>query len=241
MAVQSASSAASKRMGCTTPERDATRKAVPPSERFLCPRRLQPSVLPEWLTLLPPWLLVGLGLGAVASAAVAGVFVVGDRLFPGRAADYGPRIDGTARRRVEIRDYLRRIDERFLEDHTVHGKTVAFYLPDRDVAITFDAQAYYTIERAGGFAVLCEHEMPAMHLGRRLPFDVPELEPELADRDDPVSAAFGLLELPVTADGDAVRSAYRRQVKDVHPDHGGDRESFQELRDAYQIAKDHAD
>jgi hypothetical protein len=198
-------------------------------------------VLPEWLSLFPPWLLVGLGLGVVASVAVAGVFVVGGRLFPGEPHTSGPRVDGTDRRRAEIRDYLRRIDERFHEDHSVYGRTVAFYLPERDVAITFDAKAYFVIERAGGFAVLCEHEMPAIHLGRRLPFEVPDLEPELADLDDPVSAAFDHLELPATADSDAVRTAYRDRVKSVHPDQGGDREEFQRLRDAYQIAKDHAD
>ncbi|MFC5366223.1 J domain-containing protein [Salinirubrum litoreum] len=198
-------------------------------------------MLPEWLSLFPPWLLVGLGLGVVASVAVAGVFVVGGRLFPGQSHATGPRVDGTDRRRAEIRDYLRRIDERFHEDHSVYGHTVAFYLPERDVAITFDAQAYFVIERAGGFAVLCEHEMPAIHLGRRLPFDVPDLEPEIEELDDPVSAAFDHLELPTTADRDAIRTAYRDRVKSVHPDQGGDREEFQRLRDAYQIAKDHAD
>jgi hypothetical protein len=30
-------------------------------------------------------------------------------------------------------------------------------------------------------------------------------------------------------------------VKSVHPDQGGDREEFQRLRDAYQIAREHAD
>lgn len=199
------------------------------------------SVLPEWVFLLPPWLLVGLAAGAVASVVVAGVFVVGGRVFPERRVSRGPRVDGTGRRRHEIRDYLTAIDERFVEDRLIRGETVAFFLPDRGVAITFDAQAFFRLERAGVYAVLCEHEMPGGQLGRRLPFDVPDIEPELADLDDPVSAAFDRLDLPANASSDAVRDAYRARVKDVHPDHGGDRERFRELREAYTMAREHAE
>ncbi|AFK18506.1 J domain-containing protein [Haloferax mediterranei ATCC 33500] len=198
-------------------------------------------MLPEWVFLLPSWLVVGLVVGAIASVVVAGVFVVGGRLFPDRQVSRGPHIDGVGRRRLEIRDYLTAIDERFVEDRPIHGETVAFYLPERGVAITFDAQAFFRLERAGVFAVLCEHEMPGSQLGRRLPFDVPDLEPELADLDDPISAAFDRLDLPVNASSDAVRNAYRKQVKDVHPDHGGDRERFRELREAYTMAREHTE
>jgi hypothetical protein len=196
-------------------------------------------VLPEWLSLFPPWLLAGVVLGGAASCCVAVVFVVGERLFPASPVERGRRIDGTVRRRGEIRQYLVDIDERFREDHVVHGETVAFYLPDRDVAITFDAQAYFRIEEAGTYAVLCEHEMPGRGLGRRLPFDVPELEPEVPP--DPVSVAFAELDLAPEASAEEVKSAYRTKLKQVHPDHGGDREEFKRLQDAYATARDHAD
>jgi curved DNA-binding protein CbpA len=38
-----------------------------------------------------------------------------------------------------------------------------------------------------------------------------------------------------------VKAAYREQVKDAHPDHGGDHEEFQRVREAYVTAKNHAD
>ncbi|QCJ47629.1 J domain-containing protein [Haloprofundus sp. MHR1] len=198
-------------------------------------------MLSEWLALFPPWLLVGLFFGAMASVFAAGVFVVGGRLFPTAPVDESERVDGTTRRRAEIREYLAAIGEPFAEDHPVHGQTVAFYLPSRDVAITFDAQAYFRIERAGTYAVLCEHEMPGAQLGRRLPFEVPELEPELADLDDPIAEAFERLGLPATASADDVKAAYRAQVKRAHPDHGGDEVAFKRVREAYTTAKDHAE
>jgi hypothetical protein len=193
----------------------------------------------EWLQLFPPWLLAGLGLGAVFSAVVAAVFVVGGRLFPDAPAAHGSRVDGTSRRRAEIRQYLLEIDERFREEFVVEGETVAFYLPEREVAITFDAQAYFRLERAGVYAVLCEHEMPGRQLGRRLPFEVADVEP--AAPSDPVTAAFERLGLSPGADADAVRSAYRRKIKEAHPDHGGDQEEFRRVREAYDTARSHAD
>ncbi|WP_251344035.1 J domain-containing protein [Haloplanus halophilus] len=198
----------------------------------------------EWLELLPPWLLAGAGMGVVLTLLVAGIFVVGDRLFPAPPTDRSRRIDGTDRRRAEIRQYLGAIGERYVEDATVHEESVAFYLPERDVAVTFDPQAYFRIERAGTAAVLCEHEMPGSALGRRLPFDVPGAGtgsgPTTAGGPS-VGAAFSHLGLQPTADADEVRAAYRRRVKDVHPDQGGDSESFRRLREAYDTAKEHAD
>ncbi|MFC7204304.1 J domain-containing protein [Haloferax namakaokahaiae] len=198
-------------------------------------------MLPEWFFLLPPWLILGLVMGAIASVVVAGVFVVGGRLFPEPSRVGGPRVDGTNRRRTEIREYLRAIDEQFVEDHSVSGEEVAFFLPVRNVAITFDAQAFFRLERQGVFTVLCEYEMPGRHLGRRLPFEVPELEPELDDVDDPISEAFDRLGLDPTATPTAVRTAYRARVKTAHPDHGGDKEQFTRLREAYTVAREHAE
>ena len=201
-------------------------------------------MLLEWLNMLPPWLVAGVALGVVLVFLVAGIFVAGDRLFPAPPTDRSRRIDGTDRRRAEIRSYLDAIGERYVEDATVHDHTVAFYLPEREVAITFDPQAYFGIDRAGTDAVLCEHEMPGSQLGRRLPFDVPG-RGSRADRTtvgaESIGAAFSQLGLPPSADADEVRAAYRRRVKDVHPDQGGDSESFRRLREAYTTAKEHAD
>jgi len=197
-------------------------------------------VLPEWVQLLPPWLLAGVGMGAVAVALIVGIFVVGDRLFPSPPVDRATRIDGTDRRRAEIRTYLDSIGECYIEDAAVHGDSVAFYLPDHEVAITFDPQAYFRIEDAGTAAVLCEHEMPGYQLGRRLPFETPRAD-NPSPRSTRIGAAFDHLDLPPTASVDEVKAAYRRQAKDIHPDHGGDSESFKRLQDAYATAKEHAD
>jgi hypothetical protein len=204
---------------------------------------------------LPTWLLAGVAMGVVAVVLVAGIFVAGDRFFPAPPTDGRRRIDGTVRRRAEIRDFLGSIDERFVEDATVHGHTVAFYLPVREVAITFDPRAYFGIEGEGTYAVLCEHEMPGAQLGRRLPFEVPEQSTASAGGSDggpdphrdrspgpvPVRTAFSRLGLQPGADAEQVKAAYRRRVKDAHPDAGGDSESFKRLREAYTTAREHAD
>ena len=49
--------------------------------------------------------------------------------------------------------------------------------------------------------------------------------------------ALDRLGLDETPDQATVREAYREKVKDVHPDHGGDREEFQQVREAYTTAK----
>lgn len=108
---------------------------------------------------LPPWLLWGVLFGGLVSAAIAGVFYAGTRLFPTEYRDgttgRGQRTrDGRSRRHIEIRQYLAAIDEQYLEGHTVEGREVAFYLPQRDVAITFDARAFYHIDRSATHAVL---------------------------------------------------------------------------------------
>ncbi|WP_299333069.1 J domain-containing protein [Haloplanus sp.] len=202
-------------------------------------------MLPEWFSLVPPWLLVGVVMGFTAVVAVAGIFVAGDRLFPASRTDRSRRIDGSDRRRGEIRTYLGRIGERYVEDATVHGEAVAFHLPERGVAITFDPQAYFRIEEAGTYAVLCEHEMPGSQLGRRLPFEVPtdgeEPGPTGSGTTGSVASAFERLGLRPSAGPDEVKTAYRERVKEVHPDHGGDGEDFRRLQEAYTTAKKHAD
>lgn len=201
-------------------------------------------MFPEWLASLPSWLLAGLALGLVASVAVAGLFVVGGRLFPTESPDRSTATAGDERRRAEIREYLRAVGEPYAEDHEVEGRRVAFYLLHREVAITFDARAYFRLEAAGVSTVLCEHEMPGWQLGRRLPFEMPEVDlgpGPGADAVDPVTTAFSELGLSPDADAEEVRAAYRERVKDVHPDQGGDPEAFKRVRDAYATARNHAD
>jgi hypothetical protein len=209
-------------------------------ERFFTPHTLLAGVIPEWVWLLPSWLLVGLAAGTALSVVIAGVFVVGNHLFPSVPVDPSARVDGTDRRRTEIREYLRAIGEPFAESHRVEGEEVAFYLLHRHVAITFDAQAYFRLESRGVASVLCEEEMPGSHLGRRLPFEVPEVDFGTDDTGDSIAAAYGRLGLPTGASEAEVKAAYRSQVKSVHPDQGGDEESFKRLREAYVTAKDHA-
>ncbi|NLV11203.1 J domain-containing protein [Halomicrobium sp. HM KBTZ05] len=193
---------------------------------------------------LPEWLLVGLGLGVAGSVAVAGLFVAAARLFPPPAAG-GSSGTGEGRRREELRSYLRAIEEPFAEDHFVEGQPVAFYLPKRDVAITFDARAYYRIDRSPTVPVLVEHEMPGWHLGARLPFETPAIDGESTGESErteyhPTADAFRELGLPTSATLEEVKGAYRSKVKEVHPDHGGDEEAFKRVRRAYTRAKQHA-
>nr|WP_244605501.1 J domain-containing protein [Halorussus marinus] len=185
--------------------------------------------------MLPEWLVVGLWLSGAIGALIAGIFVAGARLYPTEPTR--PTATGEGRRRTEIRQYLSTIGEAFAEDHFVEGQHVAFYLPERDVAITFDARAYFRIEHSPTRAVLVEHEMPGMHLGDRLPFETPEVAGEDDDRLDPREAAFAVLGVSPGASAPEVKRAYREKVKEVHPDHGGDRERFQRVREAYTTAR----
>nr|WP_244995501.1 J domain-containing protein [Halomicroarcula pellucida] len=187
-------------------------------------------------------MVLGVLLGAGGSVLVAGLFVVADRLFPADQQARQVRDGGEERRRAELREYLQAIDEQFAENHFVEGQHVAFYLPKRDVAITFDARAYYRIDRSPTRPVLVEHEMPGVHLGARLPFETPEvsLGPDPEQSADPTLQAFAELGLRQTATLSEVKSAYRDRVKEVHPDHGGDEEEFKRVREAYTMAKQHA-
>ncbi|WP_122090823.1 J domain-containing protein [Halalkalicoccus subterraneus] len=186
---------------------------------------------------LPWWLVVGVFAGLVVAVLIAGVFVAGSRLFPDERR--GPTAGGETRKRAEIRRYLGAIDEEFVESYELSGTPIEFYLPKRDVAITFDARVFFRIEPTATHAVLVEHEMPGVHLGRRLPFETPDLTAG-PDTDEPTRTAFAVLGLPTDASRAEVRAAYRRKVKRVHPDHGGDSESFNRVKTAYTVAREHA-
>ena len=188
---------------------------------------------------LPWWLVVGVLVGLAVTVIIAGIFLIGSRLFPDDERTDGG-VNGTSRKSAEIRHYLRAIGEEFVENHDVGGQPVAFYLPERDVAITFDARTYFRLQATATHAVLVEHEMPSVQLGRRLPFETPDLTPN-ADDDETATAAFALLGLPTDATETEIRSAYREKVKRVHPDQGGDREAFRRVRDASVTARNHVD
>lgn len=213
------------------------------------------GVVVESLLGLPRWILIGVSVGAIVSLVVAATFVVASRLFPDGNERRSTWPSSEGRRRAEIRRYLDAIDERFAEDARAHGETVAFYLPQRDVAVTFDARTFYALEHTPTYAVLMEHEMPGIALGHRLPFETPDVDfgdsggdsgpnarrPNRSNRSvEPAEAAYAVLGLPSGASEDAVQQAYRRRVKEVHPDHGGDEAEFKRVREAYDTAKQHA-
>jgi DnaJ-domain-containing protein 1 len=191
---------------------------------------------------LPRWLLHGLALGVTCSLVVSVLFYLLVRRYPTIRPSSSATRRGEDRRRIELRQYLQAIGEEFAEDRLVQEQRVAFYLPTRNVAITFDPRAYYRIERSTTRAVLVEHEMPATQLGERLPFETPALTTNAAAESgvDAVEAAFAVLGISVEASPEDVRRAYRRKIKDVHPDHGGDQDSFRQVRDAYDTAREHA-
>jgi hypothetical protein len=188
---------------------------------------------------LPSWLVVGGLLGLAGSLLAALAFLSADRLIPGEERTRRRHRSGESRRRAEFREYLDAIDEPYAENHPVEGRTVAFYLPKRDVAITFDPRAYYRIRRSGTAAVLAEHEMPGSVLGARLPFETPDLAPGTDEAVDPERAAFAELGVSAGATVEEVRRAYRRRVKEVHPDQGGDEDEFKRVREAYTVARNH--
>lgn len=187
---------------------------------------------------LPEWLALGLAIAAGLAVVFTAVFLLGERLFPTADHSQSGR-SGEWKRRQEIRSYLGSIDERYIESGSVHGNRVAFYLPERDVAITFDGTTYFRLDRTPTHPILVEHEMPGAHLGSRLPFDTPS--PSHSDTGANryrATTAFEILGVSEDATEEEITAAYRDRIKDVHPDHGGDEETFRRVREAYTIARE---
>nr|WP_282594692.1 J domain-containing protein [Halomarina salina] len=198
---------------------------------------------------MPNWLVLGVLIGVGLSAIVAGTFVLGRHLYPDPPIRSGVGEDTESRRRTEIREYLSRIDEPFAESHFVEGHTVDFFLPKRDVAITFDARAFLDIDEARTgrtYPILVEHELPGRGLAGRLPFETPtvDFEDDVDEQategpfTEPNPAAFARLGLSANASEEQVRRAYRQRVKTAHPDQGGDPEAFRQLQEAYASARE---
>lgn len=238
-------------------------------------------MLPAVQTGLPSWLISGLLLGVAASIVVAVVFALGERYIPDPDRS-GRRVGGPGQQRAELREIFDEADEPFLEDYQLGTTTIAFYLPDRDVAITFDPRAYLRLVDGPTHVVLCEHGVPGATIGRRLPFDLGlgggrratgagprggragqrgrgrRAGPRGARAGpsggtgsrggpgagaggrDPVGDAFDFLGVSRDADADEVQSAYREQVKELHPDQGGSEAEFKRLQEAYDTAKEYA-
>lgn len=49
---------------------------------------------------------------------------------------------------------------------------------------------------------------------------------------------YSILGVECTATAAQIKTAYRQRLKEVHPDHGGDRESFERVQQAYEVLKD---
>ena len=196
----------------------------------------------ELIWLLPRWFILGILLGLVFAGIIAVVFVIGVVVYPDQVDRSHFRNDTSSERKQrEIRWFLRTIGEPFIEDYILGDEVVGFYLSDRNVSITLDAKTFFSVNRLGHTAVLVEHEMPITQLGARLPFDTPSIptaQPSTRSitESERILAAFRELGLTPSASEAEIRQAYRREIKRVHPDHGGDRSSFDRVREAYVIA-----
>lgn len=224
---------------------------------------------------IPEWLFIGLAYAAGATTLVIAAFALGDWEPPswvlrggsktGRARSGG----GDWRRRGEVRRYLSAIREPFVEDKAIGGVHCAFYLTERDVAVTFDHDTYESLRSSSTYVVFCEQGMRADQLGDRLPFETPEPargrqqtrsgstsrdrrgrhrsrssdgdHRRRGTRNRDVSRAFRTLGIPRDADVSTVKEAYREKVKEVHPDHGGSEDEFAAIQEAYATAKQHAE
>lgn len=181
---------------------------------------------------LPSWLIDGVLLGLVAAAGVLGVYLIGMRWFDlGQPArdQYDP--DGL--RRAEVRAYLIAIGETAVESLEIGGIPTDFWLPKRQVAITFDADAYFRLRDAGVTAVLLEHEVPGDRIGPRLPFETPSLSGSSGQTPGD-RWAYETLRVSTGATEEAIDRAYRARIKAVHPDQGGDADELIAVIRAYE-------
>ena len=180
----------------------------------------------------PTWLVHGIILGLVFSLGVFLVYMAGQRWWElGRPA--AGRYDPDGLRRAEVRAYLVAIGEDAVESFRIDGIETDFWLPQRQVAITFDASVYFRLRDAGVTVVLLEHEVPGHRIGPRLPFETPPLQSTTAETNG-TDWAHSVLGVEIGADDAAIEQAYRDRIKEVHPDVGGDQAALIEVLEAYE-------
>lgn len=181
----------------------------------------------------PPWLINGILLGLAAAGTVLLIYVVGLRYLDD--VPIPTPSDPNKVRRAEIRAYLAAIGEPAIERAIVAGEEVAFWLPDRDLAITFAAETYFTLEERNIATVLVEHEVPGYQIGARLPFDTPPLHRRTDGVDDDARWASSTLGVEPDADVAEIDAAYRERVLEAHPDRGGSRDELSDVLRAYEV------
>jgi len=190
---------------------------------------------PQVLAMLPGWLSAGLLLGVIVTGVIGVVFLIGIRRFPSRGPHVAKGSSITDRRRRALAQYLRDAGEQVHTQVTVRDVTVAVYLPMRDVALVFAPDAYFTLRETPTRVILCELEARPAAIARRLPFLTPP------HRTEPIhsrsSDAYAVLGVSADADAATLREAYRRRVKDCHPDQGGDPAEFARVQRAYEEAR----
>lgn len=132
---------------------------------------------------VPEWLFIGLAYVAGATVLAIAAFALTDLEAPSWLLREVPspgsaaaRSAGSWRQRATVRQYLDTIGESFIEDDVVEGVHCAFYLPDRDVAVTFDPGTYQALRTSATFVVFLEGGFSGFDLGERLPFDTPSAE-----------------------------------------------------------------
>jgi hypothetical protein len=190
---------------------------------------------PQVLATLPGWLSAGLLFGVILTGVIGVVFLIGISRFPSPGPHVAPGSSITDRRRRALARYLRDAGEQVHTRVTVRDVSVAVYLPMRDVALVFAPYAYFTLRETPTQVILCELEARPAAIARRLPFLTPPHRPgSVRSRS---SDAYAVLGVSTDADAATLRDAYRRRVKDCHPDQGGDPAEFARVQRAYEEAR----
>lgn len=149
------------------------------------------------------------------------------REHPGRNQESA----GRRRRKNQLRGYLIDSGVRFVEGAPIGQARPAFYLPDYSLAIVYDARDYRLLLDVDGIeGMLLEEEVPLSEVERRLPFGRTRVNPSAEESID----AFDVLGLQRDATEEEIERRYRQLVLDKHPDQGGSRDEFEEVKNAYE-------
>jgi DnaJ-domain-containing protein 1 len=181
-----------------------------------------------WLALVFGALAAMLGLTAIATGQVF-VFAI---VLPFAASAYFMWLQGSGRMRERLREQARQ------EAYAERRPGGTFGAGPRETGGR-GARAREARERAAGSRFAGEGPFGSRRARGRRAGAGPRPPREGADGPS-VAEAAETLDVSPSADEAAVRAAYRDRVKEVHPDQGGDPETFHEVRDAYDTAKEHA-